>query len=190
MTDTYHPLHAHRGAPRDRAAFRGLDWLQWLRNGTTDDEGRSPKGRTAWSTSVELRGLEPLTPTLPGRHDRVRGGSLSFRMPFEVRVRPTADMGAPLRTPPTATTTATAGGTPSAEALVPCRPIARELGFTARVNLAMTDPRVGDGSISIRAIRATLSGSTRPRVDLQICPRVGRSRTPQVLSAPGRTGTP
>jgi hypothetical protein len=34
---------------------------------------------------VELRGLEPLTPTLPGRHDRVQGGSPSFRMRLEQR---------------------------------------------------------------------------------------------------------
>ena len=56
---------------------------------------------------VELRGLEPLTPTLPGRHDRVPGGSLQFRKPVDVPVRTTANVGALTRTPRTATTTAT-----------------------------------------------------------------------------------
>ena len=35
---------------------------------------------------VELRGLEPLPPTLPGSHDRVRVGSLAFRKPLDVQV--------------------------------------------------------------------------------------------------------
>ncbi len=35
---------------------------------------------------VELRGLEPLTPTLPGRHDGVRDGSPGFRSCAELRV--------------------------------------------------------------------------------------------------------
>ena len=34
---------------------------------------------------VELRGLEPLTPTLPGRHDRVRRGSPHFHKPCDQR---------------------------------------------------------------------------------------------------------
>ncbi len=37
-------------------------------------------------TRVELRGLEPLTPTLPGHHDRVRGGSPLFRKPLDLPV--------------------------------------------------------------------------------------------------------
>ncbi len=36
---------------------------------------------------VELRGLEPLTPTLAGRYDRVRSGSPPSRRPFDVPVR-------------------------------------------------------------------------------------------------------
>jgi hypothetical protein len=35
---------------------------------------------------VELRGIEPLTPTLPARHDRVRDGSPPFRKPVDVPV--------------------------------------------------------------------------------------------------------
>ena len=40
---------------------------------------------------VELRGLEPLTPTLIGRHDPVRRGSPQFHKPVDVPVRVTAD---------------------------------------------------------------------------------------------------
>src|SRR3954451_990365 len=40
---------------------------------------------------VELRGLEPLTPPLPGRIYRVPSGSPSSHKPFEVTIRPTAD---------------------------------------------------------------------------------------------------
>jgi hypothetical protein len=35
---------------------------------------------------VELRGLEPLTPTLPGRHDRVCSGSLRSRKRLDLRL--------------------------------------------------------------------------------------------------------
>ncbi len=35
---------------------------------------------------VELRGLEPLTPTLPGRHDQVRGGSPQFHKRYDQRM--------------------------------------------------------------------------------------------------------
>ena len=58
-------------------------------------------------TRVELRGLEPLTPTLPGRHDRVRAGSLRFREAPELQFRTTAHFRGRQRTGPTATTTAT-----------------------------------------------------------------------------------
>src|SRR3954447_18332765 len=50
---------------------------------------------------VELRGLEPLTPTLPGRHDRVRSGSLAFRLPLYQRLPTTADDKELARTRPT-----------------------------------------------------------------------------------------
>jgi hypothetical protein len=35
---------------------------------------------------VGLRGLEPLTSTLPGRHDRAHGGSPQFQKPCEQRI--------------------------------------------------------------------------------------------------------
>src|SRR4051812_11126026 len=39
---------------------------------------------------VELRGLEPLTPTLPGRHDRVQGGSPQFHKRCDQRINTAA----------------------------------------------------------------------------------------------------
>src|SRR4051794_6065564 len=56
---------------------------------------------------VELRGLEPLTPTLPGRHDHVRGSSPSFHKPDELRVWALANADARPRTARNATTIAT-----------------------------------------------------------------------------------
>jgi hypothetical protein len=35
---------------------------------------------------VELRGLEPLTPTQPGRHDRIPSDSLPFSKPTDLRI--------------------------------------------------------------------------------------------------------
>jgi|tagenome__1003787_1003787.scaffolds.fasta_scaffold20976426_4 hypothetical protein len=40
---------------------------------------------------VELRGLAPLTPTLPGRHDRVHGGPSQFHKPSDQRTNTAAD---------------------------------------------------------------------------------------------------
>ena len=56
---------------------------------------------------VELRGLEPLTPTLPGRHDRVHGGSLPSHEHTDLQFRPPTHLGARSGTPSTATRTAT-----------------------------------------------------------------------------------
>ena len=39
---------------------------------------------------VELRGLEPLPPTLPGRHDRVYSGSPQFHKPCDQRINTAA----------------------------------------------------------------------------------------------------
>jgi site-specific DNA recombinase len=63
--------------------------------GLAANDAREPKSRRGGSPDgvsdvrgsnyellVKLRGLEPLTPTLPGRHDRIRGGSLPFRKPL------------------------------------------------------------------------------------------------------------
>ena len=49
---------------------------------------RTKKALLGW---VELRGLEPLTPTLPGRHDRVQGGSPQFHKPRDQRRNTAAD---------------------------------------------------------------------------------------------------
>src|SRR4051794_32246874 len=49
-------------------------------------------------------GTRSLTPTLPGRHDRVPGGSLAFHEPVDVLIRTTANGGARPQTPRTATT--------------------------------------------------------------------------------------
>jgi hypothetical protein len=66
-----------------------------------------PAMRERPAGTVELRGLEPLTPTLPGRLDRVHGGSLRFRKRRDLHVRTMVDFRAQPRRPLTATTTAT-----------------------------------------------------------------------------------
>jgi hypothetical protein len=66
------------GAPGQRESSSG----HHAGTKTTKAALRREKALLKW---VELRGLEPLTPTLPGRHDRVRGGSLPFRKPCEQR---------------------------------------------------------------------------------------------------------
>src|SRR4051812_37091122 len=47
---------------------------------------------------VELRGLEPLPPTLPGRHDRVRSSAQPFRKALEVHLGTTTSECVPPRT--------------------------------------------------------------------------------------------
>jgi hypothetical protein len=47
------------------------------------NQGQNEEGPLRW---VELRELEPLTPTLPGRRDRIRGGSRPFRKLFHLSV--------------------------------------------------------------------------------------------------------
>src|SRR5687768_4023040 len=69
---------------------------------------------------VELRGLEPLTPTLPGRHDRVRGGSLWFRKGRDLRVWTSVNTGVRPRTPLTATTSDVRTGLATRFTAPPC----------------------------------------------------------------------
>ena len=62
-----------------------------------EPEGAAPRGTGTTQAAlpredglirrVELRGLEPLTPTLPGRRDRVHGGSPPFRQPSQIKRR-------------------------------------------------------------------------------------------------------
>jgi len=62
-----------------------------------EPEGAAPRGtgttqaalprENALVIRVELRGLEPLTTTLPGRRDRVHGGSPPFRQPSQIKRR-------------------------------------------------------------------------------------------------------
>jgi hypothetical protein len=47
------------------------------------NQGQNEEGPLRW---VELRELEPLTPTLPGRVDHVRSGSLRSRKPLHLRL--------------------------------------------------------------------------------------------------------
>src|SRR3712207_9014475 len=54
--------------------------------------------------AVELRGLEPLTPTLPGRHDRVCGGSPQINKRGDHHKKTGAPGHETPRTRPTATT--------------------------------------------------------------------------------------
>ncbi len=44
----------------------------------------APRKENGMVIGVELRGLEPLTPTLPGRVDQVRSGSLRSRKPLHL----------------------------------------------------------------------------------------------------------
>jgi len=68
-------------------------------NGTRHDAGRLPKRETARSTGVELRGLEPLTPTLPVWSRRVRGSPPMCVVAGQRVARTIADWREPVRTP-------------------------------------------------------------------------------------------
>jgi hypothetical protein len=58
---------------------------------TSAGGGALPKRETPRLTAVELRGLEPLTPTLPGRLMRVYRGSLPFISAGQAPARATAN---------------------------------------------------------------------------------------------------
>jgi hypothetical protein len=78
------------------------------------DRASSSRGpRSSRSDTADSEAPAPLgCSTLPGRHDRVRGGSEPFRVPIEVPVHTTTDIAAAERTPPTAITTATTSTEP------------------------------------------------------------------------------
>jgi hypothetical protein len=95
---------------------------------------------------VELRGLEPLTPTLPGRHDRVHSGSLRFRQPLELQSGTVVNSSAQPRTAGTATTTATSRTGFFARLLALSRPASRLLCDGD----ARSGRRIPTGSISSR----------------------------------------
>jgi hypothetical protein len=82
----------------------GLQWSPRWHQKRRKPLSESENGLVKW---VELRGLEPLTPTLPGRHDRVQGGSLWFRNGVGLGVRTAVNTRGQPRTTSTATTTAT-----------------------------------------------------------------------------------
>jgi hypothetical protein len=103
----------HRGAscPPTKASIA-------TRSATKDESGRSLEGERP-IRSVELRGLEPLTPTLPGRHDRVCGGSLTFSKPPGLELWTPPNVGVRRRTASTATRTATTSTAPRRHAVEP-----------------------------------------------------------------------
>jgi hypothetical protein len=102
-------LHRHTavqlGLHRRARSFK-QKWNQTRRRPLS----RRENGLFEW---VELRGLEPLTPTLPGRHDPLRRGSSRFRNGFELGIRTGGNAGVQPRTSPTATRTATKAAAPA-----------------------------------------------------------------------------
>ncbi len=85
------PAPAREAAERMGALLlpgRGVGRLQpQLQPDTTQAAPRKGNGLVI---GVELRGLELLTPTLPGRHDRVRGGSPQFHNPCDHQINTAA----------------------------------------------------------------------------------------------------
>jgi hypothetical protein len=87
------PCHARARSGRSGGAWArrcGTDaaplWLQWPPRRHQKRIRPLSQRENGLIIGVELRGLEPLTPTLPGRHDRVLGGSLSFCIGRDLRV--------------------------------------------------------------------------------------------------------
>jgi hypothetical protein len=83
---TSQPRHAGLGARGGEPDGRPAAWQ--VRAGTLQPRKPSTQGTTkkAVLRGVELRGLEPLTPTLPGRVDHVHSGSLRSRKPLHLRL--------------------------------------------------------------------------------------------------------